>query len=303
MGRTFRRREFLHRGAATAVAPSVARLTLPGQGAAAAVAATAPGRSVEEATIAELQAAMAAGRLTASGLVRIYLSRIRALDRRGPQLNSVLEVNPDAEDLARELDEERRRGTVRGPMHGIPVLLKDNIDTADRTQTAAGSLALVGDPPAQDATVVAQLRAAGAVVLGKAGLSEWANFRSFTSSSGWSGRGGQVRNPYVLDRNPCGSSSGSAAAPAANLSAVALGTETDGSIVCPASANGVVGLKPTVGLTSRAGVVPISLSQDTVGPFGASPGSWTPCPTTVVPARPSPPAARPRRHRGRRRAR
>ncbi len=157
---------------------------------------------------------------------------------------------------------------MRGPLHGIPILLKDNVDTADRTQTAAGSLALVGDPPAQDATVARNLRAAGAIILGKAGLSEWANFRSFRSSSGWSGRGGQVKNPYVLDRNPCGSSSGSEAACAASLCAATVGTETDGSIVCPSSSNGVVGIKPTVGVTSRAGVVPIAASQDTVGPHG-----------------------------------
>jgi amidase len=211
---------------------------------------------------------MAAGRLTARTLVGRYLDRIRQIDRRGPRLNSVIEINPEAESIARALDRERRRGHVRGPHHGIPILLKDNIDTADRMMTTAGSLALVGDPPAQDATVAARLRAAGAVILGKTNLSEWANFRSFHSASGWSGRGGQTRNPYVLDRNPCGSSSGSGAAASANLCAAAVGTETDGSIVCPATANGVVGIKPTVGLTSRAGVVPIAHSQDTVGPHG-----------------------------------
>jgi len=227
-----------------------------------------PGVEIEEATVARLQADMAAGRLTALRLVRLYLARIEAIDRRGPKLNSVIEVNPDAEAIARRLDDERRRGRVRGPLHGIPILLKDNIDTADRMQTTAGSLALVGAAPAQDATVVSRLRAAGVVVLGKTNLSEWANFRSFHSASGWSGRGGQTKNPYVLDRNPCGSSSGSGAAASANLCAVSVGTETDGSIVCPATANGVVGIKPTVGLTSRAGVVPISHSQDTIGPHG-----------------------------------
>ena len=206
--------------------------------------------------------------MTSRELVDKYLARIDAIDRRGPKLNSIIEVNPDAERIARELDRERRDGHVRGPLHGIPILFKDNVDTADRMDTAAGSLALVGDPPTQDATVAARLREAGAVILGKAGLSEWANFRSFHSSSGWSGRGGQVKNPYVLDRNPCGSSSGSGAAPSANLCAAAIGTETDGSIVCPSGANGVVGIKPTVGLTSRAGVVPIAASQDTVGPHG-----------------------------------
>ena len=224
------------------------------------------GFELEEATITDMGAAMASGELTAVELVARYLDRIGRLDRAGPSLNSVIEVNPDAGDIAERLDRERRAGRVRGLLHGIPVLLKDNIDTHDRMQTTAGSLALVGEPAPRDATVAARLREAGAVILGKTNLSEWANFRSTRSTSGWSGRGGQTRNPYVLDRNPCGSSSGSAVAVSANLCAVALGTETDGSIVCPASASGVVGLKPTVGLTSRAGVVPISHSQDTVGP-------------------------------------
>jgi amidase len=220
---------------------------------------------LNEVTIAELQAAMAAGRLTALDLVNIYLRRINALDSRGPKVNSILEINPDARAIARTLDRERRLQGPRGPLHGIPVLLKENIDTADGMLTTAGSLALVGEAPLSDATVAGKLRQAGAVLLGKTNLSEWANFRSFHSSSGWSGRGGQTKNPYVLDRNPCGSSSGSGAAPAANLCAASLGTETDGSIVCPASANCVVGIKPTVGLTSRAGVIPISHTQDTVG--------------------------------------
>ncbi len=222
--------------------------------------------ALEEATIAQLQAAMTRGGLSSLALVNLYLERIAALDESGPSINSVLEVNPDARRIARQLDRERRDGHVRGPLHGIPILLKANIDTADRMSTTAGSLALIGDPPHQDATVAARLRAAGAVILGKTNLSEWANFRGFSSTSGWSGYGGQTRNPYVLDRNPCGSSSGSGASVAANLTAAGLGTETDGSIVCPASLNGVVGIKPTVGLTSRAGVIPISHTQDTVGP-------------------------------------
>lgn len=229
---------------------------------------SAPFKAIEEATIAGLQAEMAAGRLTSSQLVRMYLERIDALNLRGPMLRAVLEINPDALQIAAMLDEERKRSGPRGPLHGIPILLKDNIATADKLQTAAGSLALVGSRPARDAFVVKGLRAAGAVIIGKANLSEWANFRSSSSSSGWSGRGGQCLNPYVLDRSPCGSSSGSAAAVAANLVTVALGTETDGSITCPAAGNCVVGIKPTVGLTSRAGVVPISHNQDTVGPHG-----------------------------------
>jgi amidase len=223
---------------------------------------------LEEATIGQLQAEMGEGRLTARELVERYATRIESLDRGGPRINSVLELNPDAIEIAGRLDRERRRDGPRGPLHGIPVLVKDNIDTHDRMMTTAGSLALVGPPPSRDATVVARLRLAGAVILGKANLSEWANFRSTGSSSGWSARGQQCRNPHVLDRSPCGSSSGSAAAVAAGFCAASLGTETDGSIVCPAGACGVVGIKPTVGLTSRVGVVPISHSQDTVGPFG-----------------------------------
>jgi amidase len=228
----------------------------------------ADGLVLQEATIAELGAAMAAGRLTAAALVARYRERVERMDRQGPALRAVIEVNPDAEAIAETLDRERIERGPRGPLHGIPILLKDNIDTHDRMQTTAGSLALAGEAPPYDATVAARLRQAGAVILGKANLSEWANFRSSHSSSGWSGRGGQCRNPYVLDRNPCGSSSGSAVAVSANLCAAALATETDGSIVCPANANGVVGIKPTVGLVSRAGVVPISRNQDTVGPHG-----------------------------------
>ena len=227
-----------------------------------------PAREIEEATVAELQSAMERGGLTSSELVNMYLERIRELDQSGPNVNSVIQINPQAKAIAKARDKERKAGNVRGPLHGIPILLKDNIDTGDRMMTTAGSLALVGAPAAQDATVAARLRAAGAVILGKANLSEWANFRGFGSSSGWSALGGQTRNPYVLDRSPCGSSSGSAAAVSANFATVSLGTETDGSIVCPASLCGVVGIKPTVGLTSRAGVIPIAHSQDTVGPYG-----------------------------------
>jgi amidase len=210
---------------------------------------------------------MEKGRWTARSLTEKYLSRIEEIDRRGPALNSVIEVNPDALTIAESLDRERKQKGARSPLHGIPVLIKDNIDTADRMMTTAGSLALVGAKPLRDAFVAERLRAAGAVILGKTNLSEWANFRSTHSTSGWSGRGGQTRLPYALDRNPCGSSSGSGVAVSANLCAVAVGTETDGSIVCPSSANSIVGIKPTVGLVSRAGIIPISHSQDTAGPM------------------------------------
>src|SRR5450759_549525 len=219
-------------------------------------------------TVAQLQAEMASGKLTSENLTREYISRIIALDQNGPGVNAVIELNPDALEMARHADKLRKKGIVLGPMHGIPVLLKDNIDTGDTMQTSAGSFALVGQPAKQDSTVAAKLRAGGAVILGKTNLSEWANFRSFESISGWSGRGGQTNNPYGINRNPCGSSSGSAAAASANFTAVSFGTETDGSIVCPANVNGVVGIKPTVGLTSRAGIVPISHVQDTFGPHG-----------------------------------
>src|SRR2546425_2450648 len=227
---------------------------------------TGPASSIEEITIAQIQSMFAAGTLTAKSLVNSYLSRITALDQNGPQLNSILQVNPDALHIAGQIDQMRQSGTVLGPMMGIPILLKDNVDTHDQMQTAAGSFALVGTPALQDSTVAANLRKAGAVILGKTNLSEWANFRSFHSSSGWSGRGGQCHNPYATEWNPCGSSSGSGAATSANLTSVSIGTETDGSIVCPANNNGVVGIKPTVGLVSRAGVVPISHTQDTIGP-------------------------------------
>jgi amidase len=223
---------------------------------------------LNEATIAQLQKRMASGALTSEDLTRFYLARIAALDQGRLGVNSVIELNPDALALARQADALRRQGKVLGPMHGIPVLLKDNIGTGDKMQTTAGSFGLAGMPAAQDSTVAANLRAGGAVILGKTNLSEWANFRSTTSTSGWSGRGGQTNNPYGINRNPCGSSAGSGAATSANFAAVALATETDGSIVCPAAVNGVVGIKPTVGLTSRAGVVPLSHTQDTIGPHG-----------------------------------
>jgi amidase len=229
--------------------------------------APAPAFALEELTLHDLQDAMAAGRYTSRQLVELYLQRIDAIDRGGPGLRSIGETNPDALRIADELDAERRQRGPRGPLHGIPIVVKDNIDTGDRMATTAGSLALDGTTAPRDAFVVERLRAAGAVILGKTNLSEWANFRSKHSSSGWSARGGQVRNPYVLDRNPCGSSSGSGAAVAANLAVVAVGTETDGSVVCPASVNGIVGIKPTIGLVSRAGIIPIAHSQDTAGPM------------------------------------
>ncbi|PYQ07074.1 MAG: amidase [Acidobacteria bacterium] len=223
--------------------------------------------ALEEATIDGLQEQMKAGRLTARRLTQAYLDRIEALDRKGPALHSVIETNPEALGIADGLDAERKAKGPRGPLHGIPILIKDNLDTADRMTTTAGSLALAGSIPLRDSFVAQRLREAGAVLLGKANLSEWANIRSSHSSSGWSGRGGQCRNPYALDRNPCGSSSGSGSAVSANLCAAAIGTETDGSIVCPSNANGLVGIKPTLGLVSRAGIIPIAHSQDTAGPM------------------------------------
>ncbi|HEV7377889.1 MAG TPA: amidase [Pyrinomonadaceae bacterium] len=222
---------------------------------------------LEEATIAELQAGMKSGKWTARSLAEKYLSRIGKIDKQGPSINSIIELNPDALSIADSLDRERKAKGARGPLHGIPVLIKDNIDTADRMTTTAGSLALSGSIALKDSFVAQRLRAAGAVILGKTNLSEWANIRSSHSSSGWSGRGGQTKNPYVLDRNPCGSSSGSGAAIAANLAAIAIGTETDGSVVCPSSANSLVGIKPTLGLVSRSGIIPIAHSQDTAGPM------------------------------------
>ena len=220
-----------------------------------------------ELTIPELQTGLRTGEMTARSITEMYLRRIATIDQAGPTLNAVIEINPDALAIAETLDAERRARGPRGPLHGIPVLIKDNIDTADKMQTTAGSLALAGNLTEQDATVVAKLREAGAVILGKTNLSEWANFRSSHSVSGWSSRGGQTRNPYALDRNPCGSSSGSGVAVAANLCAAAVGTETDGSIICPSHTNGIVGIKPTLGLVSRAGIIPIAHSQDTAGPM------------------------------------
>ena len=254
------RRSFLL-AASAPVLPALAR------GVSRAAPPPAPPFELEEATIAGLQAGMQSGRYTSRALVAAYLQRIDGLDRRGPGLRALLETNPDAPARAAALDAERTAKGPRGPLHGIPVLVKDNVATRDRMQSTAGSLALVGVTPPRDAFVVERLRAAGAVILGKANLSEWANFRSTHSSSGWSGRGGQCRNPYALDRTPSGSSSGSAVAVSANLCAVAIGTETDGSIVSPSTCCGIVGIKPTLGLVSRAGVIPIAHSQDTAGPM------------------------------------
>ncbi len=229
--------------------------------------AASPAFELEEATLADLQKRMTAGSLTARALTQAYLDRIAAIDKRGPALNSVIELNPDALAIAAALDAERKAKGPRGPLHGVPVLIKDNIDTADRMMTTAGSLALRGSIAARDSVVAGRLRVAGAVLLGKTNLSEWANYRSSHSTSGWSGRGGLTRNPYALDRNACGSSSGSGAAVSANLCALAIGTETDGSIVCPSSTNGVVGIKPTLGLIPATGIIPIAHSQDTAGPM------------------------------------
>ena len=220
-----------------------------------------------ESTIADLQRMFKEGKASVRSVTELYLSRIEAVDQSGVGLNSVIELNPDALKIADMLDGEMKSGKLRGPLHGVPVLIKDNIDTADRMMNTAGSLALEGNYPERDAYIISQLRAAGAVILGKTNLSEWANFRSNQSSSGWSSRGGQTKNPYVLDRNPCGSSSGSGASVSANLCMVAIGTETNGSIICPASINAVVGIKPTVGLWSRSGIIPISATQDTAGPM------------------------------------
>src|SRR5437867_8788514 len=268
------RRDLLRLGAAAAASTTLVGVAGSTTAAAAERSSTeaqarfAAPTTFNEATVAELTAAMANGTTSAVELTNFYLTRIANIDQKGPGLNSVIELNPDALAMAQSADARRRHGQVLGPLHGIPILLKDNIDTGDKMQTSAGSFALVGTPATTDSTVAAKLRAGGAVILGKTNLSEWANFRSFSSTSGWSGRGGLTHNPYSLDRNACGSSSGSGAAVSANLCAVALATETDGSIVCPAHINGVVGIKPTVGLTSRAGVVPISHTQDTVGPHG-----------------------------------
>ncbi|MGL6269841.1 MAG: amidase family protein, partial [Chitinophagaceae bacterium] len=223
--------------------------------------------SLLETTIDELQQKMKSGSYTSRMITELYLKRIEAIDKNGPKLNAVIELNPDALKIADEMDRERKSGKVRGPMHGIPVMIKDNIDTADKMMTTAGSLAMVGNRASKDAFVVSRLRAAGAVIIGKTNLSEWANFRSSRSSSGWSSRGGRTQNPYVLNRNPSGSSSGSGAAVSANLCVVTVGTETDGSVIAPSSCCGIVGIKPTVGLISRSGIIPISKTQDTAGPM------------------------------------
>lgn len=270
------RRDFLKvsgLGAAALASGAAAGCSTPDDGAR---AATGSGNAqpwmdetfeLDEVPIADLLAGMESGRWTSRAITELYLGRIEALDRQGPRLRAVIETNPEAIDLAEQLDRERQAGNLRGPLHGIPILVKDNIDTADGMVTAAGSLALAGHFAARDSFVAERLRAAGAIILGKANLSEWANYRSTRSSSGWSGRGGQCGNPYAVDRNPCGSSSGSGAAASANFCAAAIGTETNGSVVCPSSINGVVGIKPTVGLVSRAGIIPIAHSQDTAGPM------------------------------------
>lgn len=268
------RRDFLKASAAGAAAAiATVGAAVPAMAAAgaaqnaAAAGADVPAFELDELTVADLQRMMEDGSSSASRLTGLYLGRIEALNRSGPQLRAVIETNPEAQAIAAALDRERLEKGPRGPLHGIPVLLKDNIDTHDAMTTTAGSLALEGSRPPRDSFVAERLRAAGAVLLGKANLSEWANIRSNRSTSGWSARGGQCRNPYVLDRNPCGSSSGSGSAVAANLCALAVGTETDGSIICPSGMNGIVGLKPTLGLVSRAGIIPIAHSQDTAGPM------------------------------------
>jgi amidase len=260
-----------------------------GAEAAGSATAGAPAFELEELTIVDLQQRMQSGQETARSLTEKYLARIAALDRQGPALRAVLETNPDALQIAEALDAERRAGTVRGPMHGIPVLLKDNVGTADRMTTTAGSLALEGSIPAKDAFAVKRLRDAGAILLGKTNMSEWANFRSSRSTSGWSGRGGRVRNPYALDRNTSGSSSGSGAAVAASFAAVAIGSETDGSIVSPSNNCGLVGIKPSLGLVSRSGVIPIAHSQDTLGPMTRTVADAAALLTAIVAADPEDP--------------
>lgn len=265
-----KRRHFLKHSAMSGAAlapPAAVTATTTTTGRASTPTTPVPGFELDEMGIPELQEGLQSGRWSSAGLTQLYRERIEAIDRAGPALRSVLWVNAEAMDIAARLDDERKAGRLRGPLHGIPILLKDNLDTGDRMPTTAGSLALAGSRAAADAFVVAQLRAAGAVILGKTNLSEWANFRGHRSTSGWSSCGGQTRNPYVLDRNPSGSSSGSAAAVAASLGAAAVGTETDGSILSPSAYCGLVGMKPTVGLISRTGIIPISRSQDTAGPM------------------------------------
>ena len=264
----FNRRDFLKKG----VTGGAAAVALPGLAAGESHASPLPPPSpapfdLDEVTVADLQKGMTSGKYTARTIAQKYLARIASIDRKGPALNSIIELNPDALKIADELDNERKAKGARGPLHGIPVLIKDNIDTRDRMATTAGSLALVGSKPPSDSYVVQRLRAAGAIILGKTNLSEWANIRASRSTSGWSGRGGLTKNPYALDRNCSGSSSGTGAAVAANLCAAGIGTETDGSIVSPSSIMGIVGVKPTVGLVSRTGIIPISHNQDTAGPM------------------------------------
>jgi len=265
------RRSFVRRSVAGAAGAAVTSVSVRTRAELRDVKSPSPAPfELDEVTIADLQRGMSSGKYTAELIALNYLDRIDRIDdtdKNGPGLNSVIEVNPEALAIAVNMDKERKAGRVRGPLHGIPILIKDNIDTHDRMMTTAGSLALQGSIPPQDSTVAKKLRDAGAVIIGKTNLSEWANFRSSHSSSGWSGRGGQTKNPYVLDRNPCGSSSGTGAAIAANLAAIGVGTETDGSVVCPSNANSLVGIKPTLGLISRAGIIPIAHSQDTAGPM------------------------------------
>jgi amidase len=261
------RRQFLQTGLLGAAVAALPANMAARDNARSNVGANVASFELEELGIADLQQEMTSGKRSSRSLAEEYLSRIDTIDKKGPALNSVIEINPDAIEIASALDKERKSKGPRGPLHGIPVLIKDNIDTADKMATTAGSLALVGSRPPVDAFLVRRLRDAGAVILGKTNLSEWANIRCSYSTSGWSGRGGLTKNPYALDRNPCGSSSGSGVAVSANLCAAAVGTETDGSVVSPASANGIVGMKPTVGLVSRSGVIPISHSQDTAGPM------------------------------------
>ena len=265
------RRRFLQASLITGVATAAPLLqplvTSAHENSAPAGPAPVPSFELDEITITELQDGMKSGKYTARALAEKYLARMQAVDKRGPGVNSVIETNPDALAIAEALDKERKQKAPRSPLHGIPVLIKDNIDTADKMMTTAGSLALVGSKPLKESAVAQKLREAGAVIIGKTNLSEWANIRSRRSTSGWSGRGGLTRNPYALDRNACGSSSGSGAGVSANLCAAAIGTETDGSIVCPSSANGIVGIKPTVGLVSRSGIIPISHTQDGAGPM------------------------------------
>jgi amidase len=268
-GETPGRRRFLQAGLLGGAAVAAGPVLQPVFGASRenSAAAEVPAFELDEITIGELQDGMKSGKYSAHAITEKYLARIAAVDKSGPSVNSVIETNPDALEIAEALDKERKEKGPRGPLHGIPVLIKDNIATADRMQTTAGSLALMGSKPPRDAFIVQKLREAGAVILGKTNLSEWANIRSNHSISGWSGRGGQTKNPYALDRNPCGSSSGTGAGISSNFATIGIGTETDGSIVCPSSANGLAGIKPTVGLVSRSRIIPISHTQDTAGPM------------------------------------